>query len=366
MFASKPIKHFLYLFLFFPLVCCANSPVVWRGYAMAENISNMHGGAQPGTIFTESFRLTAFYNTQQAGWWQGGQFAFGLLGIGQTHKQSLYTGALQPPSGFSGVPEIRITDLAYQQRFNKQFMLRAGIMDFDDYFNLIEVALPLANSGLTNTATINYNVQLATYPFPGFGAFAKIGDEKLFLLAGIFQGNPQHQSTVFQRGQLVILEGDAYIDTSQAEYKFKAALWDYQQPLKYIATTTKGIYGIAEATWNAWQRKLQAGVTFGINPKKPEVLYESLAGCLVINGFIKQRPNDSLNFAMGRVWLYGAEHPETYYEIGYTIRLLKDLTLTPDIQFFTHPGTIYENAWVGMLRLVYTLPDDWHMKTPGP
>ncbi len=335
--APKVLQTILYALLFLPCACFANSDLIWRGYAMAENISNMYGGVQTGTIFTEALRLTAIYKTQSTGFWRNSEFGLGVLGIGQTHKQSLYTGALQPPSGFSGIPEIRITDLWYERKLNAQFMLRAGIMDFDDYFNLIEVALPLVNSGLTNTASLNYNTQLATYPFPGFGAFAKIGDQKQFILAGIFQGNPQHQDTVFRRGQLLILEVDKFIELAYAEYILKAAVWDYQQPLEYIATTTKGVYAIAQARWNAWQHKLEAGITFGINPKVAATIYESVAGCLIVKKPFKQRINDSLNFAIGRVWLEGAEHPETYYEIGYTISLIKDLTLTPDIQFFTHP-----------------------------
>lgn len=345
----------LFILLFLPAICLSNSDLRWLGYAMGEQISNMHGGLHTGTIYTEALRLTAVYDASKS-LWRGSEFSLGVLAIGQTHKQYSYTAAIQPPSGFSGVPEIRITDLALAQTFDKYFSMRVGIMDFDDYFNLVEVALPLMNSALTNTATMNFNTQLATYPYPGFGAFAKMGSEKLFVLAGIFQGNPQHQGTLWQRGQLVIAEMDYFFDYKDAECIVKGALWDYNQPLEYIGTTTKGIYAIAEMSKNMQGYTISSAINVGINPKKYNTVTHSVAACLLFGGIIPTRANDSLNFAIGRAWLEGAQHPETYYEVGYTIKLIKDLYFTPDIQYFTHPDGQYPNAWVAILRLLYSAP----------
>lgn len=362
---SRCRVYSLILFLLLiPKFSYADLPIDWKGYAMGEQISNFFGGVARGTIFTEALRLTSVVHSEEVGLWAGGELAVGVLAIGQTHKQSLYTGAIQPPSGFSGVPEVIIGDLALQQRFNKYFMVRAGIMDFDDYFNLIEVAAPLMNSGLNNTASINHDTQLATYPYPGFGAFAKIGDQKLFVLAGVFQANPDHQSTVFRNGQLVIAELDYFLETPKVSYIFKGALWDCYQPFNDVAKL-RGLYGILEAKW-FWQRQLAGAISVGLNHKVNNTVNQSFAAGLIIEGFFKQlRPSDSLNLGMGRAWLQGAPHPETYYEMGYSIYLLRDLTLTPDLQFFTHPGGQYQNAWVWLLRLTYNLPNTRHVKLPA-
>lgn len=346
-------------------MCCAtiyahDTPLSMLGYLCAESVSDLHGGVKTGTIFTEAARITAIYDTQKGFGLKGGEFALGVLAIGQTHRQSLYTPAFQTPSGYSGVPEIKFTDLAYQQRLNNFVLLKAGIMDFDDYFNVMEVATPLLNSAFTNTKTMDNNTQLATYPFPGFGAFTKLGTNDLFLLTGIYQGNPQHQGTVFKNGQLILAELDSFFTIQEVDNIFKIAYWDYHQPYDYVATIDDyGVYGIYQITWQALARKMSFAINLGLNPAKEDTIYTSFATCLIINGIFKIRPNDSFNLGLGRVLLESGPHPETFYEAGYTIDLYRNFSITTDFQFYTHPGTEFKNAWVFIFHLNYNLPNKW-------
>lgn len=351
------------LVLLFPLSIYAKltSPWFLDGYAMGEAVDNMHGGIKTGTIATAAGRLTATYDTEIANWWHGGQFALGVLGIAQNHSQSQYTGAIQTPSSFSAFSEIRINDLAYQHSFNDSFMLRAGIMDMDDWFNINQVGLALCNAAFDNTLSLSGNAQIPTYPYPGFGAFANIGFKKISLLLGVFQGNPNHQDTVFERGQLVIAEMGTKFSSALYKtllnYSAKVGVWGYQQNLTYVGLSDHGIYIIGEATWKTKaSRKLGASIEFGFNPKKLHSITDSVAVSFSIGNLWQKRPNDSLNFGWGRAWEKGLPHFETFYECNYTIALTETINLVPDIQYFTHPGCRYANAWVGILRLIYTIP----------
>lgn len=66
------------------------------------------------------------------------------------------------------------------------------------------------------------------------------------------------------------------------------------------------------------------------------------------------RPLDRLSLGLGTAWI-AALYPETFYEVGYMIYINKNITFTPDIQYFTHPGGQYPNSWTGLLRLTYML-----------
>lgn len=351
------------LALLFPFLTYAKPTSPWflDGYAMGEAVDNMHGGIKTGTIATAAGRLTASYDTDIANWWHGGQFAFGVLGIAQTHNQTQYTGAIQTPSSFSGISEIRINDLAYQHSFNDSFMLRAGIMDMDDWFNINQVGLALCNSAFDNTISMSGNAELPTYPYPGFGAFAKISLKKTSLLVGVFQGNPHHQDTAFKRGQLIIAElGSKFSNTlakTLVHYSAKIGAWDYQQNLRSVGLSDSGIYLIGEATWKIKAgKKFGASIELGFNPKKQHAITDSVALSFSIGNLWQQRPNDSLNIGWGRAWYNGQPNFETFYELNYTIALTRTINLVPDIQYFIHPGCQYQNAWVGILRLIYTVP----------
>lgn len=371
---KKLLITFLAIFVTFTAYANTKSPWVFKGYAVGEAVDNMHGGIKPGTILTAAGRLTATFDTEVAGWWRGGEFAFGVLGIGQTHGQTLYTGAIQTPSSMNGVSEIRINDLAYQHKFYSYVMLRAGIMDMDDWFNINETADLLLNTAFDNTIALSGNAELATYPYPGFGAMTQLGDRRLALLIGVFQGDPSHQHTVFKGGQLVIAEVSTHLGpdfmpeipqpkhlgggiNTDAHYILKFGLWDYQQNLEAIGNTDHGLYVIAETNWQTINgKKLSGSIEFGLNPKKYGTISDSLAASLSVGALLACRPDDSLNFGIASAWQKGQPNAETVFEIGYDIQFIQGLVLTPDLQYITHPSGQYKNAWVGILRLAYTIP----------
>ncbi len=133
------IKILIWVTLLIPAICLATpaKPLTWQGYAVAFNITNFHGGLRPGTLFTTAGRLTATFDTQTAALWQGGKLAIGFIAAAQTRDSNVYSGVIQNPCGFTSYSQIRFTDFAYQQKFTDYFLIRAGIMEFDDYFQQI-------------------------------------------------------------------------------------------------------------------------------------------------------------------------------------------------------------------------------------
>lgn len=360
----KNIKYaILALTILFPCIVLSaekTAPIEWHGYALAEDTSNLHGGIRNGSIYTVAGHLAAEIDTQTMDWWRGGKFVFGVLGIGQSHIQYFYTGAVQSPSSVTAQPEIKIANLAYEQEINNKLQIRLGIMDIDEHFNQSEVAIDLLNTSFTNTVSMAYGALLPTYPFPGIGAEIEYKNNDWILQAAVYQGNPRNQGSIFHRGFFALGEAVYKIQSASnnnIKYTAKFGIWNYYQPLRLQSFTNHGIYAIGEATWDSnWGPQFGFAIQGGANVyKTPSVPY-SAAACFTITRLIAYRPKDSLNFALGRAWVYfDSFNKETYFEISYAMQIIENLKFIPDIQYFVEPTGIYPNAWVALARLTYTL-----------
>lgn len=218
----------------------------WSGVASVEDIDNLHGGIKTGAIYLATGEVVAIYDTNIAGWWQGGKFFIGLFGLGQTHNQSLYTGSIQSPSNLTGTPTIRFSDLAYEHQLNQNTMVHVGIMDIENYFNVTNVANYICNSG-HHTQAWAANVQLPTTPITGFGAMARYDNQVLTAQAGIFQGNPQHQLPIFNHGYLIMAELAGNFAQSNLlipSIVIKGGVWQYHQEDPAVGFSNHGVYAI--------------------------------------------------------------------------------------------------------------------------
>jgi carbohydrate-selective porin OprB len=331
------------------------SAVSWTGFAAAEDIDNIHGGIKSGSVLLATGEITATVDLQKAGWWDGGKVALGVFGLQQTHNQSLYTGSIQGPSNLTGVNEIKLSDLAYEQDFSNHFMARAGIMDIENYFNRTEVSDYICNSAHHTGAWIA-NVQVPTTPFPGFGALGQYQDQTITAQVAIFQGNPQHQGSVFNRGYLLIGElAGTFTGNNKwsPNVTLKAGVWQYHQTLEWVGHSNHGLYGIVEAIWETQSgRTFDVALDLGTTPKKYGYVYDSFAIYFSMSKLLDFRPKDHLNAAVGSVWITNFD-TETFVELSYSIHIIDNLRLIPDVQYFVKPSGIYPNAWVGILRLMY-------------
>jgi porin len=332
--------------------------ITWDAYAVAEDISNLYGGIKTGSTYTLAGHLAASVQTDALHLWRNGQFTLGALGIQQNNYPFFYNGSIQGPSGYTGVPEIKLSDLYYQQKF-KGFRLRAGIMDIDEHFNQVKLAVDnLMNSAFTNTIALSYNVQLATYPYPGLGCELAYSFDNLQIQTAIYQGNPKHQSTAFSKGFFLIgeLKYDLQIFSSSAEnYIFTLGLWEYQPHDAWLLTSQHGLYSSFEVAWNSRRGpKFGATIQAGMAQDKDLAVPYSVAASLTVSNLYDVRPKDSLNFGYGQVWLQGLQHNETFYEANYLFDLSKNWKLVlPDVQYFVTPGGSFKNSWVLLVRLIY-------------
>jgi len=354
--------------------------ISWAGHADSELFSNLAGGIRRGSVGHIASQFGAEYDTEKAGLWRGGKFSLSLMGIYSSGVQQNYSGDIQTVSNIWAPDAVRFYDAAFRQRWTDWLNTRVGYMDVNYYFDVSANALQLINSSFGMTPTMTVNVPgTATYPYSGLGFLVGIHSEHLSSKVALFQGDPQHQTSAFDRGYMALWEGglhwgkeeeDDLEDNSDnyGQYILKAGAWRYQpsNPDRYgLSPTTSGVYAVAEGNWSLpGERRLGAFVQMGGAPQDINPVPWYLGLGLRLGHPFAGHPNDSLSIGMARAWLrpgpvaesLGVEttaigNAETAYELTYVAKLTEHLSLQPDLQYIQHPNGYFPDATVGMLRL---------------
>jgi carbohydrate-selective porin OprB len=333
------------------------SPLYWSGYIQGEDISNGIGGIKRGSVLNGNIDLVANYPLKNSTYFKNGLIKVGVLGATHTQNQNEYTGAIQSPSSYTSQREIRISNLSYQYTYSDNAKTILGIMDICDNFNLTENANNLLNNAFTNTMTLVTNTQLATYPYPGFGAVAIFNKKNTKAMFALFQGAPQHQWSLFHEGFMLIgeLRQDFYPGNEIINnFSIKLGGWIYQQSNHKIGFNSRGLYVITQADLQIDETlELEPFVHFGYGNESPKyVPYSLTAGFRVPNIFFENK-RDSFSFGYGQIWIEN-RRSEVAYEVSYALKICPNLLLTPDMQIIDRPSGMYQLAWVFSARLAYT------------
>lgn len=354
--------------------------ISWAGHADSELFSNLAGGIRRGGVAHIAGQFGAEYDTEKADLWKGGKFSLSLMGIYSSGVQQNYSGDIQTASNIWAPDAVRFYDAAFRQRWTDWLNTRVGYMDVNYYFDVTANALQLINSSFGMTPTMTVNVPgTATYPYSGLGFLVGTHSEHLSSKVALFQGDPQHQTSAFDRGYMALWEGglhwgkeeeDDLEDSSDnyGQYILKAGAWHYQpsNPDRYgLSPTTSGVYAVAEGNWSLpGERRLGVFVQMGGAPQDINPVPWYLGLGLRLGHPFAGRPDDSLSIGMARAWLrpgpvaegLGVEttairNAETAYELTYVAKLTEHLSLQPDLQYIQHPNGHFPDATVGMLRL---------------
>lgn len=326
----------------------------WAGFFVVEDVSNFDGGIKDGSVINAIYHPILSYDLKTK---YNSQLQFGFLGITYTKNQQLYTGSNQNVSNLSAQRELRIAELNYFQEINSWADIRVGIMDLRGYLNIYDLPKELINSGF-GTNRVMRNSAVATYPYPGFGTVVNLKQKNYGLGLAMFQGDPQHQKTLFHHGVFFLEE--AYWNTvlpiyRQPELFLKVGFWQYQQPDRSIGYSNIGMYLMAQTVWfNVHGRQFNAYAQAGYGPNKANELPYSVMAGIAMRGLVPERQKDFLSFGISQIWLREAKN-EVVFELGYKFVFMKDFELKPDLQYIVHPNGTLPNAFAGILRFVYNI-----------
>ncbi|MGH8226152.1 MAG: carbohydrate porin [Gammaproteobacteria bacterium] len=311
---------------------------------------NLDGGVKRGYATDSVLSLGFGLDTGKLGWWQGGEFAFGLQAIASTHP-SEYAGDLQTLSNLDAPNRRQIAEFWYAQSLGNAILVRAGIIDMNRFFDANSTAGLFPNSSFGIMPSISANVPVSIYPTYGWGAMAQFGADKNGWRAGVFQGDPEHRSTALKGGAMLVAERDWQTAGSGTQVGIGA--W-------YRRASVES--GLPTSDWGAYANLEQplpnhpdtsAFLQVGASPGAVNTVPVYLGGGIVFHD-VSHTVSD-LGFGFARAWIRG-HAAETSLEATATLPLFDDkIALQPDLQYILHPSGIYPNALVVGLRLHLTL-----------
>lgn len=301
-----------------------------------------------GTVLNGDLRLIGTY---------ADTFSLGVIAATHTRSQNEYTDSLQNTTSINTQREIRIGRLAYKHDFNKTLCVYIGITDMEDWFNITPAANWLVNSAFSNSEALNLTTQLASFPYPGFGAMLQYQQDNTYGLFGIYQGNPQYQKTVFTRGYMLIGEAGTTLllhDKVLKNLFLQLGVWVYEPESIPGYVDAQGFYLTAQTDWQYRTHPMQAFAQFAYSHESPSYIpYSIILGANAQNIFCKDK-REWLSFGIGKIWIHNFPS-EVVYELCYIYRFAQNYYFTADLQYITKPSGIHPNATVCLFRFSYML-----------
>lgn len=323
---------------------------------------NFRGGASSAGSFDRySLDLSLTLDTRKLANWSGGT-AFVRMKNHFGANGGDYVGDAQGFSNIDDVPRTRLYELWYEQKFfSDRLRLKAGKIDANSDFAVVQVAGDFLNSSMGYSPTI---VALPTYPEP----------QPAVTLFVIPRSHYQVSTGFFRTlddGNMLLLEGSRAwrIGVQELNGRFSLGAWHLTGKIPCFdgddKDGTEGIYLVGEQTifsrkFSNGEQRLSAFMQFGHADGDISRFTRHLGGGLVLSPLFSFRPQDSIGAAVTSARFTdspdaGYEYPsELASEVYYKIGLTHFISVVPDVQFIHHPGGIraQEDACVFTPRLV--------------
>ncbi|MGN6367989.1 MAG: carbohydrate porin [Phycisphaerae bacterium] len=282
---------------------------------------------------------------------------------------------------------VQIAQLWYQQLlFQKQFLIKAGKIDANADFSVIEHGKEFLNSA---AAYADCNFPMVTYPDPApgaefffsptmpdnsrhnpyaaFAAFYSNGHQTFL----DFVGHPQTVELISGGTYMIAEAGDRWtLHAHGQDLPGHAAIggWYHTGEFNRLTNPAEQIHGAAgayafldqslyssPASDNHPAKDLGIFLSAGLADPRSIPIQQNLAAGIAATGFIPSRPHDSLGLFAADAHLsefqsHTPHHHELALELFYKLQLTPFFSLKPDLQYILSPAGQSPDATVLTLR----------------
>jgi porin len=344
---------------------------------VVEGFENSQGGVSTGVAAASTFDLNLAVDTEKAFGWKGGEFYGDLEDHAGRNPAADLSGDIQNFDKLNFTPYLQIFEFWYQQQlFNGMLRVKAGKIDANTEFSVIDNGLPFLNASTQVTPTIT---PFPTTPDPMPSAdvfFTPVQYWYASFMAsyanrsdtfGDFRGHPQSIQPT-ESGTLLLAETGVSWKEARVlggNGNLKLGAWgDTGTFSRFDGSSQRGsggVYAILDQT--LWQPKgepvqgrgVRAFWEGGRTERSVSAIDWNTTAGITWTGPLKARENDILGFSANYAHLSPETAPLHQYELAlewiYQASVTKWATLMPDFQFIIHPGGKYSNAAVGALDL---------------
>jgi porin len=345
---------------------------------------NFRGGVDTaGSAFRHLFNANVTLDTERLVGLKGGTFFLNFQNQSGDFGSDL-TGDVQAYSNIDADGRTQISELWYgQSLIDGRLEVRVGKIDANSAFARVENGGEFIHSSMGVSPTI---VGMPKYPDPSVGVDVFVRPtEEIYFGVGVYDGagvegvrtGERGPGTVFgEPSDLFVIAEGGVLWTLPGGRAGRAAfgVWHHTGRFeKFDGGTVGGATGpyvvVDQVLWRERgsddedAQGIGAFLQYGYADPDVSAFEHHVGGGLAWTGAVPGRDDDVLG--LGASWVKfsdrgGAgftEDGELAVELFYKMRLLKWLSVKPDLQYIQHPGGERgrDDAWVGTLRIVMDL-----------
>lgn len=351
------------------------NPFTFETSYVGDLFYNFYGGIKKGDTYLGMVNLTIGFNTEDAGWWKGGEIFVNAANTHGGEPSATHIGDFQVASNIEAGNLSYLHELWIKQSIGKTTLV-LGLQDLCAEFVSSEYAGLFLNSSCGVHSTIATNLAVPIFPLTAFGGqfHFDFNDNFSLKIAG-FDGVPDDFSFNPYNLNWNLKKEEGYLLFSQISYENKndknlgayklgfyyhneyslmnedvdGLVYSQDYPENY------GVYLIVDQTLlrNESGRELSVFFQSSLSPKKINENWYFMGGGINYKGFISKRMDDVFGFAISHSGINNHIGNETALEFTYKAPFGEHFYVQPDVQYIINPaGTDQklENSLVGFLR----------------
>ncbi len=350
-----------------PAAQAQESPLHAEVAFTGDQVRNLGGGAARGSQWLSTTDLALSLNTDEAGWWKGGQwFAEVLLDQGRD-PSARFIGDAQTASNIADRNRTNLHQFWYEQALGGHVSLLAGLHDLNSEFDVSEYAALFLNSSFGIGPDVSANTSVSLWPRAGGGARLHAHAGRWHAAVAVYDGDPATRAIRPGAEGLMYIAEAGWVDGARA---FKLGAWrhtgDKTAPDGRLFGGNEGMYLVTDQPLAAWDGGgLGAFLQLGFARRDRNEIGDYLGFGLHVDGPFPGRAGDSFGIALARAGFSavnrranGLTRAEIVIETDYDAALTDWLHLHPAFQYIMHPGgdPALRAAKVVMLRVEASLP----------
>jgi porin len=336
---------------------------------------NFSGGIKKGNVFLGMANINFSFDTQKAGWWQGGSmFVKGANLHGDSPTGEL-VGDFQTVSNIDAGEHTYIQEWWYNQRLGT-LNITVGLQDLNAEFVAVESGANFLNSSFGIPPVVSGNIPAPIFPLTAPAIVLKWeANDKITWLASFFDGKPTDFENNRYNLNWKLCKEDGFLAISELQVNQVNFLPDVVKIGAYYHselteenqnTGTKevlfdrnyGVYCIADhCLWEKQNssKKLTAFAQVVASPEKYNTHHLYFGGGFTFSGIFGDGSGDLLGIGIAHaVFNHMESNSETVIEFNLHKDFGDNFFIQPDIQYVINPsGTDVklDNALIGFVRM---------------
>ena len=372
------------------------NPFGFEATYTGDLVTNVKGGIQPGSVYMGLVDVGIGFNTDKAGWWQGGDIFFHAQNTHGGLASEQLVGDLQVLSNIECGNYTYLFELWYRQSFGK-FSLLFGVNDFNAVFASSEYGGMFLNSAFGIHSSIALNIPVSIFPKTALGFIMNYdASDALSLRAAIYDGDPGSLEDDPHNLDWTVSKDEGYLLIGEMEYRLqRKENWNTIRKEGILLGTYKlGAYyhsgsfentlegSVSKGNYGFYMLADQVIIPRSIYVNKSVSTFVQLGWCpsvkninrvylgtgFNLRGLLFGRHQDILGIGIAHAKMNNEAfmiepeiipgiNPllrfETAIEISYKAQLTDNIAIQPDLHYIINPGAneAFENAFVPSLRL---------------